>query len=139
MKISGLLYRTLHPWEFAGEALHDNVELWDAKWKIEWEEYAAKLCSEYNLHDALCDSIAECGMRKKHAGDAKYYQFSVDIFEYLTQTLQKIEETGNVMLLQDDRDIIQRLKPDEREIFIRVAQQLFSSQPEMSVVLQNLS
>ena len=139
MTMSSLLYRTLHPWEFTKETLHDNVELWDAKWKGDWEHYAATLSCECDLHEALYDPLAEVCMRRKHASDDKYHEFSIEEFQYLTQTLRKIEETGNVMLLQDDHDVIQRLKPDEQEMFVRVVQQLFPDQPEALRMIQNLS
>jgi hypothetical protein len=43
------------------------------------------------------------------------------------------------MLLQDDHDVIQRLKPDEQEMFVRVVQRLFPDQPEALTMLQKVS
>jgi hypothetical protein len=137
MTMSDLLYRTLNSWKFTGETLHDNVDLWDPKWKSDWEEWSAVLFCELELHEALCDALAEVDIRARHAGKEQPLK-SIEEFQHLTQTLHEIESTGDVSVLQDDQDVIQRLKPEEQVMFVRVVQQLFPDKPEALTILQNL-
>ncbi len=135
MTMDNLLYRTLHPWEFTGETLHENVQLWDAKWKSDWEEHAAALFCGYELHDVLCDAIAEDYMRRKHAGDNNYSAFNADVFEQLTQIIQKIENTGDWNYFKEAQALMKDLTLDEKELFSRVVQRLFPDQIDKSHLL----
>jgi hypothetical protein len=139
MTMNPLLYRTLNPWEFAEETLHENVQLWSPKWKSDWEEYSATLCCELELHEALCDALAENSLRKRHAGDKMEHDWSIEAFQHLTQTIRKVEETGDLSHLQEDRDVIQRLTAEEQDLFMRVVQRLFPDKTKDVTILQDLT
>lgn len=126
MTMGPILQRTLHPWEFREDILHEKVELWDSEWRDEWEHYSLLLYSEHDLHEALCDAIAEIKVRARHA-EEEPPSYSIEEFQHLTRTLRKVEETGNMSLLQEDQDVIQRLSSAEQELFCRVIQKLFPS------------
>ena len=136
--MSDLLHRTLHPWKFTGETLHENVEFWDGGWKSDWEEYAATLFCSYDIHDALCDDLAEYCLRRKHAGDADYYNFNLEAFQRLSETIQKAEDSSEFRHFQEVQDVIQSLTYAERELFKKSVMKHLSEQIKDSSIVQGL-
>src|SRR5262245_23931936 len=135
MTMSDVLYRTLHPWTFYAKTLPEKVALWNERQREDWEDHAARLCDAFALHPAFCDAMAEDYVRARHAGKEEP-SWNIEVFEQLTQTIQTIEATGDLALLQGAHDVIDQLTPAEHVLLLRVLHHLFPKQVQTMPILQ---